>query len=356
MTARKKYDQATMLKVGENLYRNESSGTYYGIVKRSGKQIKRSLKTKDFAMAKRYLKQFETKVDRMDPMKGKVKIAFKDLAKRWLRIQKPNLKASSYTRKQTSINALNKHFGNLNVRSITKRHCENWAVKRAPERSASTFNNEKETLNSILGYAIKEGITIDNPARYLKRRKVGKKELIIPSKEQFRALLKKLRSMDIRYHHAANLIELLAHSGMRKGEANGFKWRDVDYSRGQFIVTGGNIGTKNHDVRIVPLFPALKRFLKRLEDDRIFDDPEDLVVPILSAKNALMTACKLLEFPNFTHHSLRHYFVSNAIEKGVDFKTIAAWVGHKDGGILVAQTYGHLRDTHSKEMAKLMTE
>ena len=45
-----------------------------------------------------------------------------------------------------------------------------------------------------------------------------------------------------------------------------------------------------------------------------------------------------------------------AIEKGVDFKTIAAWVGHKDGGVLVAQTYGHLRDTHSKEMAKLMTE
>jgi hypothetical protein len=44
--------------------------------------------------------------------------------------------------------------------------------------------------------------------------------------------------------------------------------------------------------------------------------------------------------------------VSNAIEAGVDFKTIAAWVGHKDGGLLVAKTYGHLRDTHSFEMAQ----
>jgi len=52
---------------------------------------------------------------------------------------------------------------------------------------------------------------------------------------------------------------------------------------------------------------------------------------------------------------MRHYFVSNAIEKNIDFKTIAAWVGHKDGGLLVAKTYGHLRDTHSFEMAKLMT-
>jgi len=46
------------------------------------------------------------------------------------------------------------------------------------------------------------------------------------------------------------------------------------------------------------------------------------------------------------------FFVSNAIEAGVDFKTIAAWVGHKDGGLLVAKTYGHLRDTHSFEMAQ----
>jgi len=47
---------------------------------------------------------------------------------------------------------------------------------------------------------------------------------------------------------------------------------------------------------------------------------------------------------------MRHYFVSNAIEKNIDFETIAAWVGHKDGGLLVAKTYGHLRDTHSVEM------
>jgi hypothetical protein len=39
----------------------------------------------------------------------------------------------------------------------------------------------------------------------------------------------------------------------------------------------------------------------------------------------------------------------------VDFKTISAWVGHKDGGVLVAKTYGHLSDVHSAEMARKMT-
>jgi integrase len=65
--------------------------------------------------------------------------------------------------------------------------------------------------------------------------------------------------------------------------------------------------------------------------------------------------CELAGLAIFTHHRMRHYFVRYAIEAGVDIKTIAAWVGHKDGGLLVAKTYGHLRDTHSFEMARRMT-
>ncbi len=68
----------------------------------------------------------------------------------------------------------------------------------------------------------------------------------------------------------------------------------------------------------------------------------------------MLSACKRASLPKFTHHCLRHYFISNAIEKGVDYKVIAAWVGHRDGGLLVAKTYGHLRGEHSREMAKLI--
>src|SRR5262245_12595741 len=84
-------------------------------------------------------------------------------------------------------------------------------------------------------------------------------------------------------------------------------------------------------------------------------EPIETVVAIGDAKRAVSTACAKAKLPHFTHHTLRHYFVSNAIEAGVDFKVIAAWVGHKDGGVLVAKTYGHLRDAHSFEMAKKMT-
>lgn len=79
------------------------------------------------------------------------------------------------------------------------------------------------------------------------------------------------------------------------------------------------------------------------------------LISIDTAKKALASACKKAELSSFTRHALRHYFVSNAIESRIDFKVIAAWVGHKDGGVLVSETYGHLRDTHSFEMPKRMT-
>lgn len=158
----------------------------------------------------------------------------------------------------------------------------------------------------------------------------------------------------MRYHPAADLVELLAYSGMRKGEANEFCWKDVNFDQGRFTVTGGTAGTKNHEARVVPLFPALEQFLRR-KHNGIERVREAKIVGVGNAKKAIDAACRHASLLHFSHHSFRHFFVSNAIEKGVDFKTIAAWVGHKDGGVLVAQTYGHLRDLHSYEMAKRMT-
>jgi hypothetical protein len=39
--------------VGENLYRHTPSGNYYALLKRNGKQFRRSLKTNDRALASR---------------------------------------------------------------------------------------------------------------------------------------------------------------------------------------------------------------------------------------------------------------------------------------------------------------
>jgi hypothetical protein len=34
----------------------------------------------------------------------------------------------------------------------------------------------------------------------------------------------------------------------------------------------------------------------------------------------------------------------------VDYMTIAKWVGHKDGGVLIGKVYGHLNSEHTALM------
>ena len=85
-------------KVGENLYRLKTSGTYYALLKRGGKQIRKSLKTKDKELAARKLGELREKVSRMNTDKDLRNIAFEELASRWLTVKSSRIKASSLSR------------------------------------------------------------------------------------------------------------------------------------------------------------------------------------------------------------------------------------------------------------------
>jgi len=305
-------------------------------------------------MAERTVAEFRQKVGRLDHRKGRRDITFSEVAKQWHQALAPRLKPSSAGRRETSLIQLGRFFGGIPVRNVTSHLCEQWLAKRGAAIAASTYNNERDTIIAVLNYAKREGLLLDNPALVLPRRKLGRGTPTIPSRPEFEKLVLKLRSLDTRYWPAADLVELLGYSGMRLAEATSITWVQVDFDQGRFVVTGGETGTKNHEARVVPLFPAMRQFLERLRAVRQVT-PSDRIIGIESAKNAISHACEAAGLPAFSHHCMRHYFVSNAIEAGVDFKTIAAWVGHKDGGLLVAKTYGHLRDTHSFEMAKRMS-
>jgi len=41
--------------------------------------------------------------------------------------------------------------------------------------------------------------------------------------------------------------------------------------------------------------------------------------------------------------------------EGFDFMTIAEWVGHSDGGILIGKVYGHLAPGHKQQLARRLS-
>lgn len=342
----------TLHRAGQCLYRSDSSGIYYGVFKRAGRRIERSLKTSDKELAKRRLERLRQKVARFNTKEGA--ILFEALANRWLDAAGGTMKPQSRRRRLTAIHSLTPHFRNT-VRAIGSPDAERWASVRGREAAARTFNIERETLIQIFDYALREGLILDNPVLVVPRRKQPKPQIIIPTKAQFRALLEKMRAEPCAAE-AADLVEFLAYSGCRLGEATAMTWGEVNFELHNFTVTGGAAGTKNHEARTVPLFPPLERLLSAMRDALPRPpQPTERIFSIGSAKKAIATGCRKAGLLNFTHHSFRHFFCSNAIEAGADFKVIAGWLGHKDGGVLVARTYGHLRDEHSHAMAKRMT-
>jgi integrase len=51
-------------------------------------------------------------------------------------------------------------------------------------------------------------------------------------------------------------------------------------------------------------------------------------------------------------HDLRHFFISMVVMSGIDFMTIARWVGDQGGGGVIGKVYGHLSNEHAQRQAK----
>jgi integrase len=351
-----KAPQVALRRVAENLYRRESSGVYYALAKSGGKQIRRSLKTADRVLANRRLREFLQDVSGL-ATKEAGHITFDALAKRWQATLAHAGKGSTDKRRGQFIKALSPFFAGCTLRNVTPARCEAWALRRGVTLAPQTFAHELETMKAIFNYARAQGLIIRNPAEGIRRKRIVHARVAIPSREQFAKLVAAIRESDGRpdsqakARDGADLVELLAYSGCRLDEARNLRWQDVAFDRGTLAITGGEQRTKNYEARTVPMTQALSGLLFRLHAERQ-PQPTDYIALTKNAKKCLETACRRLAFPHFTHHALRHFFATTAIESGGDISTVAKMLGHKDGGALLMKTYGHLRQEHAFTVAR----
>lgn len=159
-------------------------------------------------------------------------------------------------------------------------------------------------------------------------------------------------------------IKLMAFSGARRNEALGLQLTDVDFENGQLhlrrqVTAYGILDLKNKEERRVDFNPKLKAHLLDMKKRRapdlkwLFPSPQrgDKDIPAKSFRESLEMVRTQAKMPTFNFHDCRHHFISMCVMSGVDFMTIAAWVGHKDGGVLIGKVYGHLANEHRKAMA-----
>jgi len=335
-----------------NLVQYVSTGTYFGKLKVSGKQIRQSLATNSFTVAKLKLADFVRKHQKRRAVVG----TMADARQSYLDSLEADhtLAQGTKTYYQDRLKALFKSWPELGVKkvsAVTEAECKDWANAYSEKFDERNFNNTLAVLRRLLELGGFD--QSDNPAHKVKRLGVKPTELHLPKVAEFHKLLTEMESGGARQSHGcADLVRFLAYSGCRISEARKVTWADVD-------LTGGNLRVENAksrkrsnaaQFRTVPIIPDLRELLERLAKSN--PQPADKVCQFSECEKSLSRACKVVGIARLTHHDLRHFFATRCIESGVDIPPVSRWLGHSDGGALAMKTYGHLRDQYSISMAQ----
>jgi integrase len=345
----------------QNLIRHKS-GRYYARAFAGGKEVWKSLKTSHFSVAQAKLAEFLKEYrGRVSNGNGEVsaKMTFGDAAAIHLHNLDDNVRIKPRTRHywRQRLAALQKSWPDLNeteVRKITQADCKKWANTYAKTASPTNYNNTAALLRHVLNVAIEAGVIYSNSAAGLKRAAIRGKEIALPSIDKFNALIDEMRAGHSRDSiNCAGFAAGLAFTGCRLGEAREIAWRDVDFDAGEIVVRGdANTGTKNWELRRVPLIPDARGLFQQMRSERPGEPLDAKVFRVGECQKALDRACKKVGTDRITHHDLRHLFATRCIESSVDIPTVSRWLGHKDGGALAMKTYGHLRREHSIAQAQ----
>jgi integrase len=345
----------------QNLVRHRS-GRYYARAFAGGKEIWKSLKTSHFSVAEARLAEFlkEHRERRANSKsEGSSKMTFGQAAAIHLRNLDDNQEIKQSTRDfwRRCLDTLFKGWPGLEqtpVRKITKSDCDEWARRYAKTVSGTWFNNTLAILRHILGVAVQAGVLYGNPALAVKRVRIRTPAPELPSSTHFQALIAEMRDGCSRDSiNCADLAAGLAFTGCRVSEARELAWKDLDFDSGEIVVRGDSqTGTKNWEVRRVPMIADARSLFERMRSERAFESLTEKVFRVRVCQKSLDRSARKVGMTRITHHDLRHLFATRCIESGVDIPTVSRWLGHRDGGALLMKTYGHLRGEHSIAQAK----
>ena len=137
-----------------------------------------------------------------------------------------------------------------------------------------------------------------------------------------------------------DFVKFLAYTGLRRAAALSLTWRQVDLdSRTIEVVQKGGARV------ITPLtsqaFEVLKsRFQLRDRGAGPFVSIASRHLHRLGRRLKKVSRDMGVDFETF--HCFRHYFASRALMSGLSVSEVSTLLGHRDGGVLVLQTYGHI--------------
>lgn len=342
-----------------NLVRYGEGGNYYARARVKGVLIRRCLKTKSEVIAKIKLdKLLEKERARIVKTAAGEMTCGKLMVEYVARIESnPDLKPMTKRyRRQTAqiIREVWPELGAMQPQKVGPQEAATFAGKLRAKYAASRFNGTLETLRAIFQLGIELGAVAENPVTFenrkkgikgIKRGRLVSKDWRLPSPAEFTKLVARLNALPSRLR-ASRAVRFLAYSGLRLGAAQKVKPSDVDLKRNYL----SKPPIKYTDVpQRLPMFRELRKVCEELLADYPGEGP---LLPIRNPRKALRNSCIECGLEPLTNHALRHLFATRCLESGVDVRTVASWLDHRDNGALLLKRYSHVIDQHSQRMAR----
>lgn len=148
--------------------------------------------------------------------------------------------------------------------------------------------------------------------------------------------------------HLTPLVLLSLNTGVRRGEAFGLEWSDVDFELEQVTIRGAT--SKKNRTRHIPLnaeaLDALARWHKQAGDTRLVFTNRD-GERVDNVRKSWAGVLKDADITGFRWHDMRHTFASWLVMRGVDLNTVRELLGH--GDIKMTLRYAHLAPQHKAD-------
>jgi integrase len=241
----------------------------------------------------------------------------------------------------------------------------------------ATVRRTHNVLHRALVQAVRWGWVSINPAASASPPRLPSRDIRPPSPDQVRLLFARAAEENPAF---AVFLQLAAATGARRGELVALRWSDVDLTAGVVTIARGAVkgkdglvikDTKSHGTRRIALDQATVALLVvhrhagesiaqacetvLPEDAYLFsDDPDGRSGwrPWLVTQ-AFARLAERAGMPEVRLHDLRHFVATRLLSSGVDVRTVAGRLGHKNANVTL-NVYAHFLPEADREAADLL--
>ena len=251
---------------------------------------------------------------------------------------------------------LKPNLGNYELNELTKMVLQDYLLKLINDSySTSTIKG----IVSVLKQALKLSITLElvdkEYVSTLKLPSIEEKEISVFNKKE-QSIIESFCLTNKKTNYIGIVICL--YTGIRLGELLALTWNDIDFNTNLLTINKTQYSAKlngkyqmivdkpktKKSIRVIPipkdLIKILKSIKKESKSNYVITTRKNKMVGNRSYQRTFEFILKKLNIKYRNFHSLRHTFATNAIELGMDVKTLAEILEHTNA-MITLNRYSH---------------